>query len=79
MVANLPDLSTLSLDDKYTLLEHIVDNIIEHHPTALVPEWLQDELIQQHDEYLRDPDRTVDWKEAKVRILERHARIPRSA
>lgn len=72
--ATLPDLSNLSLDQKLAMIDSIWDSIDNgKQPPVLVPEWLKEELRQQHQEYLRNPQRTSTWEEAKARILSRHA------
>ncbi len=66
IVSGSPD-----VEEKIELIGDIWDSV--DHQAIPTPEWLKEELIRRHEEYLRDPSQAVDWEEAKARILSDHA------
>jgi putative addiction module component (TIGR02574 family) len=79
MNATVPDVSSLTLEQKLTLMDTLWDSIQAEQPVFPLPDWLKEDLRRQHEEFLRDPGRTVSWEESKARILDRHARTPNAA
>jgi putative addiction module component (TIGR02574 family) len=72
MSANLPDVSSLSHDQKVVLLDQLWESIARETPVYPVPDWLKAELDRRHEEYLRDPSQAISWEEARAEILREH-------
>ena len=65
----IPELQKLSTADKFALAVELWDELSSNPDAIPVTEEQLNELDRRFEEYRRDPDKVVTWKEAKARIL----------
>jgi len=76
-IADLPQVSGLSMEDKLSLVEQLWDQIAKADEDVPLTEWHKQELDKSLDEYRKNPREGSSWEEAKKRILARAAALQR--
>lgn len=66
-------------DDKMKQIGDLWESVCQSNPVFDVPDWLKEQLVRDHEEYLRDPSQAKSWEEVKAWILDRHARTKNPA
>lgn len=70
-LADLPQLSTISVAEKLLLVEDIWDEIAAQPDALPLPDWHRRELDRDHADYLSNPNAGTGWPEVKARLLAR--------
>ena len=69
--AALEEIAKLSSEEKLQLVEEIWDDLIEHSEDIPLTEAQKKELDRRLDEYEKNPENVLTWKEVKASIRRR--------
>lgn len=62
----------LSVEDKFALVERLLDEIANADEELAVPSWQAEELARRKTAHLANPSAGSSWDEVKERIIQRH-------
>jgi putative addiction module component (TIGR02574 family) len=70
-IADLPQVVSLSIEEKISLVEELWDQIARAGEAVPLPEWHKQALEHSLAEYRKNPREGSTWAEARARILSR--------